>query len=334
MKKHLLKHTFWLCLLVLFALPRFDAAVLESAKRSPEQEKGMRQKAAVSDLKADLVYKKIGDLELTFDLMLPLKKTDQSGRTLFPNGTPVVFYFHGGGWRNGSRYVSPGDARFFSDHGLALACVSYRFAKGDGVTIADCVTDCFDAARHIAKNAAHYGLDPAFMLAYGHSAGGHLTLMMLLSDPDCFTGDPGLAREKVRFVGGVASAPPSTMVDPEAWDNSGWLKSDNNFTNAFGGSREEKHDLAKSVSPYYWLKKDSPRTLIIHGDADKVVGITQSIWMEKKARELGADLVLWRIPNAGHNYKGRHCPLLEGRAQIVWSNLLDMALEAAGRKAE
>ncbi|MDR2674413.1 MAG: alpha/beta hydrolase [Opitutaceae bacterium] len=286
MKKHPLKHTFGLCLLALFVLPGAGAAILEQAKRSPKQEKEMQQKAAVSDLKADIVYKKIGDLELTLDLLLPRKKTDKSGRVLFPNGTPVVFYFHGGGWRGGSRYISPNDARFFSDNGLALACVSYRFAKNNGLTIADCVTDCFDAARFIVKNAARYGLDSSVLLAYGHSAGGHLTLMMLMADPGEFIGDPALARENVSFAGGVASAPPSNFVDPEALENSGWTNSDENFIGAFGGSREEKRALAQKVSPYYWLKKDSPRTLIIHGDADPTVGITQSLWMEKKAREL------------------------------------------------
>lgn len=303
-------------------------AILFSAARTAAQEEGMRQKALISDLKADLVYKKAGDQEITLDLMLPKTTMDKEGNVLFPNGTPVVFYFHGGGWRNGTRYVSPSDAKFFSENGMALVCVTYRLAKGNGVTVVDCITDCFDSARYIMKVAPKYNLDVSAMFSYGHSAGGHLTLMMLMADSNQFPGDPELANYKVRFAGGVASAPPTTLVDLAAWNNRGWNKSDANFKGAFGGSREEKYELAKKASPYYWLGKESSRTLIIHGDEDPVVDITQSIWMETKARELGADLTLWRIPGASHSYAGSRCPLLSGmRTQIMLGNLLKMARE-------
>lgn len=293
----------------------------------------MAQKAQVSDLKADLVYKKVGDTDITMDLMLPLRK-NKGGAPLFPKGTPVVFFLHGGGWRHGSRYLSSGDVKFFSDNGIAVAAVTYRFAENNGNTIADCVADCFDAARYLSKRAGEYGLNPDCFLAYGHSAGGHLTLMMLLADPDQFKGADELADAKFKFVGGVADAPPCTFVDLEAWPT-GWGKSDENYAGAFGGARDQTRELARKVSPYYWLKKESPRTLIIHGQDDPVVPFQQSLLLEKKAKELGADVTLFGIPNADHAYRGEHMPLLGGlRAQITWNNLLDMARESVVEKAK
>lgn len=324
---------FLACLLALAFLPA-AAAPLPQARRNARHEAGMKRKAEVSDLHADIVYKKVGGDDLTLDLMLPKTKTDAKGRALFPNGTPVVFYLHGGGWHGGSRYVSPDDAEYFSKNGLALACVTYRFAKNNGLTIADCVTDCFDAARYLAAHASGHGLDPRLFLAYGHSAGGHLTLMMLYAPPETFPGDPAHAAAKFRFAGGVAFSGPTSMLDREFWNNEGWLAIQKNYTDAFGSAPEnERGSIAKKVSPYYYLTKDSPRTLLIHGDLDQAVHINHAILLEKRARELGADLTLWRVPGAAHNFKGKRSPIFGAYNHLGWDTLRDMAREAAAKNA-
>ncbi|MDR2675222.1 MAG: alpha/beta hydrolase [Opitutaceae bacterium] len=324
------------------ALLPAGAAPLPQARRNARQEAGMKRKAEVSDLHADIVYKKVGGDDLTLDLMLPKTKTDAKGRALFPNGTPVVFYLHGGGWHGGHRYASPDDAAYFSENGLALACVTYRFAKNNGLTIADCVTDCFDAARYLAGRAADFSLDPQLFLAYGHSAGGHLTLMMLYAPPADFPGDPALAAAKFRFVGGVSFSGPTNMHDREFWNHEGWagtysnplLAIQKNQTDAFGAAPEAgRPAIAKKVSPYYYLEKNSPRTLLIHGELDRAISINHSVLLEKRARELGADVTLWRVPNADHGFKGGRTTVFDGWSRLGWGNLRDMAREAAAKNA-
>jgi acetyl esterase/lipase len=325
---------FLACLLAPAFLPAAGAAPLPQARRNARQEAGMKRKAEVSDLRADIVYKKAGDDDLTLDLMLPRTKTDAKGRALFPRGTPVVFYLHGGGWHGGNRYASPDDAAYFSENGLALACVTYRFAKNNNLTIADCVTDCFDAARHLAARSADYGLDPQLFLAYGHSAGGHLAIMMLYAPPGDFPGDPALAAAKFRFAGGVSFAGPVSMLDREFWNNEGWLAIQKNYDDAFGAAPEAGRDaVARKVSPYYYLAKNSPRTLLIHGELDQGVPIKHSVLLEKRARELGADVVLWRVPDADHGFKGKRSPVFDGWSRLGWGNLRDMAREAAAENA-
>jgi acetyl esterase/lipase len=334
MINHRSPRAFLLCLLALAFLPAAGAEPLPQARRNARQEAAMKRKAEVSDLHADIVYKKVGDDDLTLDLMLPRKKTNAKGGALFPAGTPVVFYLHGGGWHGGNRYASPDDAAYFSENGIALACVTYRFAKNNGLTVADCVTDCFDAARYLALHAADYGLDSRLFLAYGHSAGGHLTLMMLYAPPENFPGDPALAAAKFRFAGGVSFSGPVSMRDREFWNNEGWLAIQKNHTDAFGAAPEAERDaIAKKVSPYYYLAKDSPRALLIHGELDKAVHINHAILLEKRARELGADVVLWRVPNADHGFKGRRSTVFDGWSRLGWGNLRDMAREAAAKNA-
>lgn len=307
-----------------------QAAVLPQAQRNAAAEAGMVRKAQVSDLKADIVYKKVGDVDLTMDLMLPKVTQDAKGKPLFPNGTPVVFYVHGGGWRAGTRYNSPADVEYLSNNGIAVAAVTYRFAQNDGNTVETCVTDCFDAVRYVAKHAKEYGLDPNTFLVYGHSAGGHLSLMLLLADPAAFPGDPALADAAFKFVGGVPMAPPTSFSSLEGWGEKSWLTKQENRQNALGGDIKEHQALADKVSPLLWIKKGAPRSVIIHGTDDPVVPFAQTQMIKQKADALGVDMVVLAVPNADHSYRGKRSPIDRTLAfEIACYNLAQMAKEAA-----
>jgi acetyl esterase/lipase len=317
-----------LCLLV---AQLADAAILESAVRTPDIEKKREYIATISRLHGDLVYKKIGDLELTLDLMLPTATTDKDGQKFFPNGTPLVIWIHGGGWCSGSRYFSGNDVRFFSNHGIATTGISYRLVKdGNGCTVETCVIDCFDAVRYFVKNAEKYGLDSTRIFVYGGSAGAHLALMLAWADAGAFKGDPTLADAKVKVSGAVAIAPVATLADLDARDPIDYLNENGRFEKLFGGTLSEKMTLAKKVSPLYWLKKDSPRALAIHGTLDNRVSIKGSIMLEKRAQELGADFTLLRAPNADHSQRGARAPLWRVQGLIVLDNMLDIVQGSYG----
>ena len=40
--------------------------------------------------------------------------------------TPVVFYIHGGGWRNGDKKMNP---KAYLDKGISVAAINYRFVQ-------------------------------------------------------------------------------------------------------------------------------------------------------------------------------------------------------------
>ena len=57
------------------------------------------------------------------------------------------------------------------------------------------------------------------------------------------------------------------------------------------------------MSPYYWLKADSPPLLLLQGDTDATIPLGHAPHLKKKADEIGADVEMVIIRHAGHNWR-------------------------------
>jgi arylformamidase len=101
---------------------------------------------------------------------------------LFPAGpaAPLLVFFHGGFWRAQDKrdflYLAPG----FLSRGIAFASVNYTLAPA--ASLDQIVDQSRRAIAFVAQNAAGLGIDPARIFVAGHSAGGHLTAMLALTD--------------------------------------------------------------------------------------------------------------------------------------------------------
>jgi arylformamidase len=101
-----------------------------------------------------------------------------------PRGTglaPVQVYIHGGYWIANDKHDCSYVALAFNAAGFCTVVINYGLIPS--VDMAEQVRQCRAALRWVAANITRYGGDASQIYVTGHSAGGHLAVM-LLTDPD------------------------------------------------------------------------------------------------------------------------------------------------------
>ncbi|WP_144111644.1 alpha/beta hydrolase [Paraburkholderia sp. BCC1886] len=93
-----------------------------------------------------------------------------------PHGRPVVVFFYGGSWQNGSRssYLFVGAA--LASRGFVAVVPDYRTWPDTGFP--GFVDDAASAVRWARDHAAEFGGDPSRIFLMGHSAGAHIVMML------------------------------------------------------------------------------------------------------------------------------------------------------------
>ena len=132
----------------------------------------------VSDVPSEtVVYKRWGDREVKIIITRAVGATSPA---------PVVFIFHGGGWRTGTADSMVSRGKYLSKFaGVATVSVQYSMAGESGVeSIEDTMEDCHAAVDYIRQHAAEYNIDASRMGFAGSSAGGHLASMLALTEPE------------------------------------------------------------------------------------------------------------------------------------------------------
>lgn len=144
--------------------------------------------------------------------------------------------------------------------------------------------------RWLRKNAATYGIDPDRIGALGGSAGGNLATMLALTGPT-----DGLEPKQPL---GEFSARVSCAVDlygavdlPNYHDMKMFLQ-----------TRTEAPAIYAKASPINYADKADPPVLIIHGTADEVVNISQSITLDAKLKAAGVEHEFVTIEGAPHSF--------------------------------
>ena len=96
---------------------------------------------------------------------------------------PGIVYIHGGGMIMGGLDGEDGTCQMMADRlGAVIASVDYRKAPENPYPAAP--EDCYAGASWVFENATDLGIDPANIGIYGQSAGGGLTLAVVLMARD------------------------------------------------------------------------------------------------------------------------------------------------------
>jgi arylformamidase len=125
---------------------------------------------AQGKLLADIQYGSNTDEVL--DIFLPFEPT-QSKRKL-------QVYIHGGYWQELSKDESCFAATNFQKSGYHFAVINYSLAPNASLT--EIVEQNRQALKYLYQNAERYGYDKNDIYLSGSSAGGHLAMMMALTD--------------------------------------------------------------------------------------------------------------------------------------------------------
>lgn len=248
------------------------------------------QPAAPPAVQTDVVYGVADGQELKMDIY----------PAATPGPHPALLMIHGGGWAAGDKSGDKGTATALSGRGVVCFSINYRFAPKYPWPAQ--ILDCARAARWVRAHAADYGVDPNRLGDWGGSAGGHLSLMLGVIEPDDYQSpdDPNRALSAkvqcvVDFFGPTDMR--GTSFSPGA---TGILK---NFIGAAPGDPAAADKYA-DCSPITHATKDACPVLFVHGDADTLVPLQQSEVMKAELDKLSVENQLIVVKNGGHGFGG------------------------------
>ncbi|MEM7221649.1 MAG: alpha/beta hydrolase [Pseudomonadota bacterium] len=200
-----------------------------------------------------------------------------------PEGTapdaPVVIFFYGGSWKNGSRETYRFIGEALARQGFLVAVPDYRLYPE--VRFPDFVEDGAKAVRWVSDHAAAYGGDPDRLILMGHSAGAHTAA--LLAFDQRYLERTGVPSSSIRGLVGVAGP---YSFDPLAYDS---------IRPIFADMAQEE-----SVRPITYVNGTEIATLLLHGEADTTVYPRNSRDFAQRIQETGGDVTLLEYPDIGH----------------------------------
>ena len=190
--------------------------------------------------------------------------------------------------------------------GYVVASVEYRFSQ-KAIFPAQ-IDDCLAAIRFLRKHAKKYGIDRRRVGVGGSSAGGHLSALVGTAGG---TGNFKPVGGHDDFSDGVQAV--CDIFGPtDFWTVIQQAEEDPNVRNIFtwnegdpyslliGGGLGEDRQRCAAVSPVTYVSEKSPPFLILHGDHDTLVPYAQSEELVEQLAAAGREVVLQRLPGAGH----------------------------------
>lgn len=206
---------------------------------------------------------------------------------------PLVLWVHGGAWLGGSKDGGSPAVGLLS-RGYAVASTNYRLSQH--ATFPAQIHDVKGAVRYLRANAKKYKLDADRIGVAGASAGGHLVALLGTSgDVKELEGDVGPkgVNSRVRCVIDFFGPTDLTRLSPPGGAN-------NPVAKLLGGPVGEKKELVKQADPITFVSKDDPPFLIVHGDQDQVVPLSQSELLAAALKKAGVDVTFKVVEGAGH----------------------------------
>jgi acetyl esterase/lipase len=228
----------------------------------------------------------------------------------------AIVYVHGGGWAVGTRRRfgraflswSPTPLDRLAQAGFVVATVDYRLS-GEARFPAQ-LHDVKAAIRWLRANAGCLGVDPARVVAWGESAGGHLAVLAGLT-----AGRPELEGTVGEHVGESSSVcgvidwygPMNLLTlsaqhlptsDKRPDDAGSWESA------MVGAALQSDPARSRAASPIAYVHAGAPPIQIHHGTNDGQVPFAQSVEFADAQRHAGGEVELIVVNGSDHFWTG------------------------------
>ena len=225
---------------------------------------------------------------------------------LFPasrDGAPLLVFIHGGYWRSLDKSDFAWVAPPFTNHGVSVALLNYGLAPK--TPMEEIVRQMLRAHAWLYRNGDRLGFDPSRIYVSGHSAGGHLTAMMMAALWPAYA--PDLPADLVK--GGLAV---SGIYDLEPLRHAPFIQADLKLTAARARLLSPVHLPPATDRPLY-----TAVGALESGEFRRQTALIGKAWPRSLAREI-------RLPGL------HHLNVIDELANVA-SPLFDAALEMTRR---
>lgn len=234
---------------------------------------------------------------------------------------PVLVFFHGGGWITGTK-ESMNNARFNGAFnrlralGYVIISPQYTLAAKNRSPFPECLIDAKDVFQWITEQKDNYNFDLERLGIMGESAGAHIALMVALQN-EMKLDDHAIKLDYLIDVYGPTSLYELYEHHKELLGNfqgileylPAGISSNLDFVDQLFGFDPKQDSLttrnfAKLYSPVNYVDNSMPPCLIIHGNKDRLVPITQSEFLIDVLQKNDCKFQSHTLENTDHAFIG------------------------------
>ena len=159
------------------------------------------------------------------------------------------------------------------------------------------VEDVRLAMAWLRGRAGEYGLSPDRIAAAGSSAGGYLALMLATIPPeDGLASSNELAGTDTRPQAVVAYCPATSMHESRRWPSRAA------YPKLMPTPETEDPSLYEIASVEDRIRGKEPPILLVHGTADELIPLSESVELADKIKRAGGVAELVELPGAEHGF--------------------------------
>ena len=214
---------------------------------------------------------------------------------------PTIITIHGGGFFEGNLRTLAPLVRRFQAAGYAVVNITYRLVPG--ALYPAPVEDAFCALAWVSANADNFGIDRTRIAVLGESAGGYLAARLAtVDDPTPYlTGCPEGDAELPALTHAILYYPIIDFLADDFQPIGGALA-----IGLLEGRRglpdDDTREAVAALSALSDIDGSEPPMLLIHGDRDRLVPLTQSQTMVDALAAVDVPAELLVLPGADHGF--------------------------------